>query len=162
MREKAARRGERLRSLMRFFPVICVSMLVACGSSQPRGSAREFALTRGSALEFALSQVDSEEMAVIIAADESVAEVRRLLPHRRVMTTSQFVKDHPPGASMTPESVSVSVPEFEGNTVHVRIHVPGVMPPTEPNQLWCGERLDFILVRDGRGWRIANRWETVC
>jgi hypothetical protein len=148
---------------MRCFPVICLLTVVACASSGPRGSAREFALRRGSALEFALAQVAGGGRTIIIAADESVAEVRRLLPHRRVMTTAQFVKDHPPDAhNVVPASVFVGVPEFEGNTVHVQVRIPGVLPPTPPNVPWCGEAYDFILERDGEGWRIVKRWETVC
>lgn len=148
---------------MRFFPVICLSVLVACASSEPRRSASDFALRRGSALAFALTQVDPGGQYLIIAADESVAEVRRLLPHRRVMTASQFVRDHPPDAhNIVPASVAVQVPQFEGNTVHVQLRIPGVLPPTEPNQLWCGTGYTFILVRAGKGWRVVDHWQTVC
>jgi len=148
-----------LESLMRRLLLLCLFMLVACATWGPRGSAREVAL-RGSALEFALSQIDAGGQAVVIA-DESVAEVRRLLPHRRVMARSQFVKDHPVDGPMPP-NISVEVPRFEGDTVHVQMHVPGVIPPVPPGVLWCGQGLDFILVRDGKGWRIVKRWETLC
>lgn len=148
---------------MRFFPVICLSMLVACASSAPRRSAHDFALRRGSALEFALKKLDPGKRQFIIAAEGSVAEVRRLLPHRRVMTASQFVRDHPPDArNIVPASIFVQVPQFEGNTVHVQLQVPGVLLSTEPNQPYCGTGYNFILVRDGKGWRVVEQWQTAC
>lgn len=149
--------------LMRFFPVICLSMLIACASWEPRRSAQDFALRRGSALQFALTQVNAGGRQFIIAADESVAEVRRLLPRRRVMAAWQFVREHPPDANNSvPASIFVQVPEFEANNVHVRLEIPGVQPPTEPNELWCGAGYHFILARDGKGWRVVDHWQTAC
>jgi len=158
------KRRRRLESLMRCVSAICLVTLVACASSEPRGSAREVALRHGSALEFGLSQIDPRAQYIVIADDKSIAEVQRLLPHREVMTASQFVQDHPPDAhNIVPASVLVLVPEFEGNNVHVRMYIPGVLPPPPPHDLGvCGYGYNFILARDGQAWCIVDHWQTAC
>jgi hypothetical protein len=110
-----------------------------------------------------VSQIDPCGQYFIIAADRSVAEVQRLLPYGRVMPAWQFEREHPPDAqNVVPATVFVQVPELEGDTVHVYMEVPGVSTPTPPNVLACGYGYNFILARDGQGWRIVKHWQTAC
>lgn len=102
-----------------------VSLLVllataACAHSRDQ---RIAAAVRG-----ALDKFDPARTTVIVAREpKDVPRVRKLAGDGRpVVARAQFVADHREG--LIPSNILFESAELKGSAVHLRIHIPGVMP----------------------------------